>query len=133
MPLDLEKLSKRSIFFSKIRSKLYTRLHRSKRLHFCCIWDVRDENDIIRSEDDSGKFIAKTERAVMEPLFASHFGNTFIDQIFERFAVYVTANISKEKTNYFTVTLSLTIPSVLFTVSYFTYPKTSVHVLAYSP
>ncbi|KAK1387418.1 salicylate carboxymethyltransferase-like [Heracleum sosnowskyi] len=72
-------------------------------------WDVRDANDI-RSEDDSGKFIAKTERAVMEPLFAGHFGNTFMDKIFDRFAMHVTEHFSAEKTKtkYLTITLSLT-------------------------
>lgn len=61
-------------------------------------WDVRDENDTIRSDDESGKVIAKTERAVTEPLFASHFGNAFIDKIFERFAVHVTEHFSGENT-----------------------------------
>lgn len=61
-------------------------------------WDMRNECEILRSE----------VRAVMEPLFASHFGSTFIDKIFERFAVHLIEYISREKTKDFTITLSLT-------------------------
>lgn len=31
-------------------------------------WEMRDENEILKSEDSSGKFIANTTRAVMESL-----------------------------------------------------------------
>lgn len=70
-------------------------------------WDMRDEDEIIKSKDNSGKFIAKTTRAVMESLLASHFGNTFMDKIFERFAKHVTEHLAREKSNYFNILISL--------------------------
>ncbi|KAL1818959.1 hypothetical protein ACET3Z_013828 [Daucus carota] len=71
-------------------------------------WDMRDEDEIIKSEDSSGKFIAKTVRAVMEPLLASHFGKSFMDQIFERFDKHVTEHLFREeKGSYFNILVSL--------------------------
>lgn len=71
-------------------------------------WDMRDENEKIKSEDSSGKIRAKTARAVLEPLLAARFGYTYMDKLFERYAVHVTEHLSKEKTNYFNIVLSLT-------------------------
>ena len=71
-------------------------------------WDMRDEDEIIKSGDSSGKFMAKTARAVMEPLLASHFGNSFMDQIFERFDKHVNEHLSRgEKGSYFNILVSL--------------------------
>ncbi|KAL1818960.1 hypothetical protein ACET3Z_013829 [Daucus carota] len=71
-------------------------------------WDMRDEDEIIKSGDSSGKFMAKTARAVMEPLLASHFGNTCMDQIFERFDKHVNEHLSRgEKGSYFNILVSL--------------------------
>lgn len=71
-------------------------------------WDTRDDNEILKSEDSSGNFIAKTMRAVFEPLLASHFGNAFMDKVFEKYAMHVNEYLSIEKTNYFNIVISLT-------------------------
>ncbi|KAK1386994.1 benzoate carboxyl methyltransferase-like [Heracleum sosnowskyi] len=71
-------------------------------------WDTRNESEILKSEDSSGKFIADTIRAIIEPLLASHFGNTFMDKLFERYAMHVTEHLSKEEPNYFNIVISLT-------------------------
>ncbi|KAK1373615.1 Salicylate/benzoate carboxyl methyltransferase [Heracleum sosnowskyi] len=70
-------------------------------------WDMHDEDEIIKSKENSGNFIAKTTRVVMESLLASHFGSTFMDKIFERFAKHVTEHLSKGKSNYFSILVSL--------------------------
>lgn len=71
-------------------------------------WDTRDDNEILKSADSSGKFIAKTMRAVFEPLLASHFGTTFMDKLFEKYAMHVNEHLSIEKTDYFNIVISLT-------------------------
>ncbi|KAK1386990.1 SABATH methyltransferase 22 [Heracleum sosnowskyi] len=71
-------------------------------------WDMRDGNEILMSEDSSGKLMAKTVRAVMEPLLACHFGNSLMDKLFEKYAMHVTEHLSKEKANYFNIVISLT-------------------------
>ncbi|XP_074381328.1 benzoate carboxyl methyltransferase-like [Apium graveolens] len=70
--------------------------------------DTRDENEKIKSDESSGRFIANTIRAVMEPMLASHFGNTFMDKLFERYAMHVTEHLSREEPKYFNIVISLT-------------------------
>lgn len=70
-------------------------------------WDMHDANEIM-PENSSGKLMAKTVRAVMEPLLASHFGNTLMDKLFEKYAMHVTEHLAKEKANYFNTVISLT-------------------------
>ncbi|KAL8145265.1 hypothetical protein AgCh_003455 [Apium graveolens] len=71
-------------------------------------WDTRDKDEIIKSGESSGKFIAKIYRAALEPLLASHFGQTYMDKIFERYAVHTTHQLSKEKITSFNIVVSLT-------------------------
>ncbi|WOH15546.1 hypothetical protein DCAR_0935088 [Daucus carota subsp. sativus] len=71
-------------------------------------WDMQDENEKLKPEYSSGEFVAKTIRAVLEPLLASHFGNTLMDKLFEQYAKHVSEHLSKEKTNYFNIVVSLT-------------------------
>ncbi|KAK1386997.1 Salicylate carboxymethyltransferase [Heracleum sosnowskyi] len=71
-------------------------------------WDMRDENEKIKSEKSSGKIMAKTVRAVLEPLLGTHFGYTCMDKLFERYAIHVTEHLSQEETNYFNIVISLT-------------------------
>lgn len=71
-------------------------------------WDMRDKDEIIKSGESSGKFIAKICRAFLEPLLASHFGNTYMDRIFERYAVHTTDQLSREKITCFNIVISLT-------------------------
>ncbi|KAL8145264.1 hypothetical protein AgCh_003454 [Apium graveolens] len=71
-------------------------------------WDTRDKDEITKSGESSGQFIAKICRAFSEPLLASHFGNTYMDKIFERYAVHTTHQLSKEKITSFNIVVSLT-------------------------
>lgn len=71
-------------------------------------WDMRTENEILKSEESSGKFIANTIRAVMEPMLANHFGNTCMDKLFERYTMHVTDHLSREEPKYFNIVISLT-------------------------
>ncbi|KAK1355341.1 Salicylic acid carboxyl methyltransferase [Heracleum sosnowskyi] len=71
-------------------------------------WDMREEDEIRKSGDTSGKFIARTVRAVAESMLASHFGNTYMDEIFERYATLVNEHLSRVKTDYlFNIIISL--------------------------
>ncbi|KAM3244422.1 hypothetical protein ACQJBY_056007 [Aegilops geniculata] len=73
-------------------------------------WDPYDdsEGNGVRDSAQSGINVSKTLRAVMEPLFASHFGESVIDELFKKFAYYVEVHLEKEKTKYSVITLSLT-------------------------
>lgn len=64
-------------------------------------WDMRDENEKIKSEDSSGKIMGKTVRAVLEPLLATHFGYNCMDKLFERYAIHVTEHLSQKKNKVF--------------------------------
>ncbi|KAL1803404.1 hypothetical protein ACET3Z_032051 [Daucus carota] len=71
-------------------------------------WDMQDENEELKPEYSSGEFVAKTTRAALEPLLASHFGNILMDKLFVQYAKHVSDHLSKEKTNYFNIVVSLT-------------------------
>ncbi|KAK3034291.1 hypothetical protein RJ639_034095 [Escallonia herrerae] len=73
-------------------------------------WDPRDNDmtEFVFDKHDSGKMLAKTIRAVTEPLLISHFGNFRIDDLFERYAAHAAEHLAKEKTTYFNIVVSLT-------------------------
>lgn len=63
-------------------------------------WDPHGDSeggDAVRSGENVAKYI----RAVMGPLFASHFGESILDELFEKFARNVAAHLEEEekKTN----------------------------------
>lgn len=72
-------------------------------------WDMREEDEIMKSGDSSGKFIARTLRAITEPMLAGHFGSTYMDEIFERCAIRVTEHLSwpVKTQNLFNIVISL--------------------------
>nr|XP_017222934.1 PREDICTED: benzoate carboxyl methyltransferase-like [Daucus carota subsp. sativus] len=70
--------------------------------------DMRTEDEIIKSGERSGKYIAKILRAVMEPVLASHFGNNCVDKLFERYAVHASEQLSRTKIESFNIVISLT-------------------------
>ena len=71
-------------------------------------WDMREEDEIMKSGESSDKLIAKTMRAITESMLASHFGDTFIEEIFERYAMLVAEHLSMVKTAYlFNIVVSL--------------------------
>ncbi|KAL8103413.1 benzoate carboxyl methyltransferase-like isoform X1 [Apium graveolens] len=70
-------------------------------------WDMRTEDEIIKSGESSGKFIAKIYRAVSEPLLAGYFGNTCLHKIYERYEMHTTEQLSKERITSFNIVVSL--------------------------
>ena len=57
---------------------------------------------------DGGYNVAKLMRAVAEPLLVSHFGDGVIDEVFSRYQKIVADRMSREKTEFVNVTVSLT-------------------------
>lgn len=61
-------------------------------------WDPHGDSeggDAVRSGENVAKYI----RAVMGPLFASHFGESILDELFDKFARNVAAHLEKYKAN----------------------------------
>uniref|UniRef100_A0A453PU45 Benzoate carboxyl methyltransferase n=1 Tax=Aegilops tauschii subsp. strangulata TaxID=200361 RepID=A0A453PU45_AEGTS len=73
-------------------------------------WDPYDdsEGNDVHDSVQSGINVSKSLRAVMEPLFASHFGESVLDKLFKKFAYNVEVHLEMEKTKYSVITLSLT-------------------------
>ncbi|XBI08653.1 hypothetical protein VPH35_136354 [Triticum aestivum] len=72
-------------------------------------WDPCDNSESNEVHDPlrSGMNVSKSLRAVMEPLFTSHFGESVLDILFEKFAYNVTEHLAREKTKYSIIVLSL--------------------------
>ncbi|KAM3196400.1 hypothetical protein ACQJBY_072212 [Aegilops geniculata] len=72
-------------------------------------WDPYDdsEGNDVHDSVQSGVNVANCLRAVMQPLFASHFGESVLDELFKKFAYNVMLHLVKEKTKYSVITLSL--------------------------
>ncbi|XP_059651732.1 benzoate carboxyl methyltransferase-like [Cornus florida] len=74
-------------------------------------WDASDKDDdkhFVFDKYRSGKLVASCIRAAMEPILASHFGDTVIDKLFARFAHHVAENQSVDKLKCFNIVVSLT-------------------------
>lgn len=59
-------------------------------------------------ESDDGYEVAKCMRAVAEPLLVHHFGEAIIEEVFRRYQHILADRMSKEKTEFTNLTLSLT-------------------------
>ncbi|CAN6170418.1 unnamed protein product [Urochloa humidicola] len=72
-------------------------------------WDPYDdlEGEYVGDAIQSGINVAKCLRAVMEPLFATHFGDYILDELFERYALNVAKHLEREKTKYSVIVVSL--------------------------
>lgn len=72
-------------------------------------WDPYDdsESDVVHDSVRSGVNVAKCIRAVMEPLIASHFGETILDTLFEEYAQRVAKHLEKEKTKHAVIVLTM--------------------------
>ncbi|KAF8701825.1 hypothetical protein HU200_033147 [Digitaria exilis] len=72
-------------------------------------WDPWDdtEGDDIHNNALSGSNVSKMVRAVMEPLIASHFGETILDALFTEYACLVSMHLEKEKTKFAMIAMSL--------------------------
>ncbi|KAI9081277.1 hypothetical protein K1719_036777 [Acacia pycnantha] len=72
-------------------------------------WNTKN-SEFSESEvaSDGGYNVAKCMRAVAEPLLISHFGESVIEEVFRRYQEILTDRMSKEKTEFINVTLSVT-------------------------
>lgn len=71
-------------------------------------WDAyQDEICPSDAHKDGGYNVAKMMRAVAEPLLVSHFGDGIIDEVFSRYKDIVADRMSKEKTEFVNVTVSM--------------------------
>ncbi|KAL6345271.1 hypothetical protein AAG906_015754 [Vitis piasezkii] len=57
---------------------------------------------------DGGYNVAKLMRAVAEPLLVSHFGDGIIEEVFSRYKKIVADRMTREKTEFVNVTVSMT-------------------------
>ena len=74
-------------------------------------WDANLHEDVGDSILDSkmrGEFIAKSIRAVFEPLFSVEFGEDTMDELFTRYAKRVAQLIELETLEYTNVVVSMT-------------------------
>ncbi|KZV31438.1 S-adenosyl-L-methionine:carboxyl methyltransferase family protein [Dorcoceras hygrometricum] len=80
-----------------------------KIVSFAVCWDANKASDELPFDKNrSGKLVADSFRAFMEPLLVSHFGK-FIncDVLFERFAEKMAEHLSKERSSYYMLSISL--------------------------
>ncbi|KAI3726515.1 hypothetical protein L1987_66313 [Smallanthus sonchifolius] len=72
-------------------------------------WDASTDDNLNLSEkDEQGYNMGKCMRAVAEPLVLSHFGESIIEEVFERYMNNIKISMSKEKNKLINVTVSLT-------------------------
>jgi len=68
-----------------------------------------DDGIKLQSDDTmiSGERVAKTIRAVVESMLEYHFGSHIMDELFQRFAKLVEDHLSKTRTKYINLVISL--------------------------
>ncbi|KAI3500031.1 hypothetical protein L1887_35846 [Cichorium endivia] len=72
-------------------------------------WDAyADNNPNPLKNSVRGYNVANCMRAVAEPLLVSHFGESIIEEVFIRYRNIITDRMSKEKTEFINVTVSMT-------------------------
>ncbi|GFP88563.1 benzoate carboxyl methyltransferase [Phtheirospermum japonicum] len=69
-------------------------------------WDATYD-DVVFDPYKSGKRVAGTVRSFMEPMLASHFGSSIVDAVFDMYANKMAKHLSKERSSYFTIVVSL--------------------------
>ena len=72
-------------------------------------WDPYDDykDDFVADYSKSGENTAKTIRAVLEPMLASHFGDAIMDDLFSRYSMNVAQHLKEQKTKYVNFTIAL--------------------------
>jgi hypothetical protein len=72
-------------------------------------WDPHGdlEGDEVQNSNQSGMNVSKSLRAVFGPLLASHFGESLLDKLFEKFAYHVAEHLEKETDKYILIGVSL--------------------------
>ncbi|GJT25515.1 benzoate carboxyl methyltransferase [Tanacetum coccineum] len=76
-------------------------------------WDPQDAdytntNGFTDLSDSHGENSAKMVRAVMEPLLASHFGSSIIDELFKNYSKRLTKHLAIKRTRHVNLVISLT-------------------------
>jgi jasmonate O-methyltransferase len=66
-----------------------------------------DHDDLLGRKMSSGERVAKTIRAVVESMLESHFGSHIMDDLFQRYAKLVEDHLSKTRTKYINLVISL--------------------------
>ncbi|KAI4387304.1 hypothetical protein MLD38_005147 [Melastoma candidum] len=66
-----------------------------------------DEPDLRGLFDDDSYILARSVRAVVEPILLNHFGGEIIEDCFERYRKLIALRVSKEKPNLIKVIVSL--------------------------
>nr|CAB3447595.1 unnamed protein product [Digitaria exilis] len=69
--------------------------------------DDLEDSDLVLDSVQSGVNVARSVRAVMEPLIANHFGEHVLDELFEIYGRNVTAHLQKVKLKHHVFVLSL--------------------------
>lgn len=72
-------------------------------------WDPHDdsEGDEVQNSVQSGINIAKSLRAVFGPLLASHFGESLLNELFEKCAYYVAEHLDRGEGKHLLICVSL--------------------------
>ena len=73
-------------------------------------WNIgADDNEFCPSDEfkDGGDYVARYMRAVAESLLVSHFGEGVVDEVFRRYSNIITDRMSKEKTRFINVVVSV--------------------------
>ncbi|KAK9063792.1 hypothetical protein SSX86_017664 [Deinandra increscens subsp. villosa] len=70
--------------------------------------DYTSTNSLNKLSHSHGKNTAKVIRALIEPLLSSHFGNSIIDVLFDKYGNHVARHLSNKKTRHFNMVVSLT-------------------------
>ncbi|KAK3021250.1 hypothetical protein RJ639_047522, partial [Escallonia herrerae] len=71
-------------------------------------WDVSEgDDDKHFDKNRSGEMVARSIRAVIEPVIACHFGYVIMDRLFARYAKHVAEHLAVERTKHYNIILSL--------------------------
>lgn len=73
-------------------------------------WDasIGDNRSSISKEVEQGYHMGKCMRSVAEPMLLSHFGESIMDEVFERYTNNIKISMLKEKPKLVNVTVSMT-------------------------
>lgn len=72
-------------------------------------WDACTDYNLSLSEKDTqGYNMGKCMRAVAEPLFLNHFGESIVEEVFTRYTNVIKNRMSVEDTKLVNVTVSMT-------------------------
>ncbi|KAL0411041.1 UNVERIFIED_CONTAM: Benzoate carboxyl methyltransferase [Sesamum latifolium] len=71
-------------------------------------WDAQDniisyENDLVFDKYRSGKLVANSVRAFMEPMLVAHFGSSIVDELFRRYAEKMVEHCPKRNIHHITL------------------------------